>query len=184
MIRGRLTIRCRYRSFGHHGRGPQRNRKSRDCLGWVSARFSARAKTFLQLTTRGDLMNLKNSTRFFLSLVCALTLAACGQNSSAPDAAADAAALATAAGGWEKAYNEKDADAMASLYTEDGQLLPPGAGELTGRDAIRAYFANDIEKQWAKISIRSDSSGIGGDWAWRSGSWSVETPPIVTGKYA
>jgi ketosteroid isomerase-like protein len=129
-------------------------------------------------------MNLKNSTRFFLSLVCALTLAACGQNSSAPDAAADAAALATAAGGWEKAYNEKDADAMASLYTEDGQLLPPGAGELTGRDAIRAYFANDIEKQWAKISIRSDSSGIGGDWAWRSGSWSVETTPIVTGKYA
>jgi len=130
-------------------------------------------------------MNRKNSTILFLAFACALGLAACEQKSSAPapDATADAAALDTAARGWEKAYNDKNADALAALYAEDAQLLPPGATEVSGRDAIRAYFVNDIEKQWAKINIKSDSSGVGGDWGWRSGSWSAETMPMVTGKY-
>ena len=130
-------------------------------------------------------MNRKNSTRFLLAMVCALAITACEQKSSAPvpDTTADAAALDTAAGGWEKAYNDKNADQLAALYAEDAQLLPPGATEVSGRDAIRAYFANDIEKQWARITIKSDSSGVGGDWGWRSGSWSAETMPMVTGKY-
>ena len=131
-------------------------------------------------------MNRKNSSRlFFLALICSLAFTACEQKTTAPspDAAADVAALATAAEGWEKAYNDKNADALAALYAEDAQLLPPGATEVSGRDAIRAYFVNDIEKQWAKISIRSDSNGVGGDWGWRSGSWSAESMPMATGKY-
>ena len=130
-------------------------------------------------------MNRKNSTRFFLALVCASGLVACEQKSSAPapDAAADAAALGLTAARWEKAYNDKNADAIAALYAEDAQLLPPGATEVTGRDAIRAYFVNDIEKHWAMIDIKSDSNGVGGDWGWRSGTWSAETMPMATGKY-
>jgi uncharacterized protein (TIGR02246 family) len=128
-------------------------------------------------------MNRKNPLCFVFALACALTLAACNPNVSGPDPAADSAALDAAASGWEKAYNEKNADAIAALYTDDGQLLPPGAAEVTGRDAIRAYFANDIEKQWARITIRSTASHIGGDWAWRSGTWSVESDPAATGKY-
>ena len=130
-------------------------------------------------------MNRKISTRFFLAMVCALTIVACGQKSAAPaaDATADAAALATTAEGFEKAYNDKNADALAALYAEDAQILPPGATEVSGRDAIRAYFVNDIEKHWAVIHIKSDSSGVGGDWGWRSGTWSAETMPMATGKY-
>jgi ketosteroid isomerase-like protein len=128
-------------------------------------------------------MNRKNSACFLL--VCVLGLTACEQKSAAPvpDTTADTAALATTAAGWEKAYNDKNADALAALYADDAQLLPPGATEVTGRDAIRAYFVNDIQKQWAMIHIKSDSSGIGGDWGWRSGTWSAETMPMVTGKY-
>ena len=130
-------------------------------------------------------MNRKISTHFFLAIVCALTIVACEQKSAAPapDATADAASLATAAEGWEKAYNDKNADALAALYAEDAQILPPGATEVSGRDAIRAYFVHDIEKQWAMIHIKSDSSGVGGDWGWRSGTWSAETMPMATGKY-
>ena len=130
-------------------------------------------------------MNRKYSTHFFLALVCTLGLAACEQKSAAPapDANADAAALTTAAAGWEKAYNDKNADALAALYAEDAQLLPPGATAINGRDAIRAYFVNDIEKQWAMIHIKSDDGGIGGDWGWRSGTWSAESMPMATGKY-
>jgi ketosteroid isomerase-like protein len=130
-------------------------------------------------------MNCKNSTRLFLAVVCAIGLAACKPKTPAPapDVAADTAALATTAAGFEKAYNDKDADALAALYTEDAQLLPPGATEVSGRDAIRAYFVGDIEKHWAKISVNSDSSGVGGEWAWRSGTWSAESMPMATGKY-
>jgi len=131
-------------------------------------------------------MHRKNSTRLFLALACTLCFTACEQKSSAPpppDAAAETAALNTAAEGWEKAYNDKNADALAALYAEDAQLLPPGATEVSGQDAIRAYFVEDIEKHWARIDIKSDSGGVGGDWGWRSGSWSAETMPMVTGKY-
>ena len=130
-------------------------------------------------------MNCKNSTRLFLALVSAFGLAACEPKTPAPapDVAADAAAFANTAGIWEKAYNDKDADALAALYTEDAQLLPPGATEVSGRDAIRAYFVSDIEKHWAKLTINGDSSGVGGDWAWRSGTWSAESMPMSTGKY-
>jgi ketosteroid isomerase-like protein len=131
-------------------------------------------------------MNRNNSTHFFLALLCALGLTACEQKSApAPtaDTTADAAALATAAEGWEKAYNDKNPDALAALYADDAQLLPPGATEVSGRDAIRAYFVNDIEKHWARITIKSDANGVGGDWGWRSGIWSAETMPMVTGKY-
>ena len=112
-------------------------------------------------------MNCKNSTRLFLALVCAFGRGGLRteirRTFSSADTAADTAALATTAAGWEKAYNDKDADALAALYTEDAQLLPPGATEVSGRDAIRAYFVADIEKHWARISIKSDSSGIGGE---------------------
>jgi uncharacterized protein (TIGR02246 family) len=127
-------------------------------------------------------MNRNVPPRLFL-ILCTLVFAACSPKVSGPDPAADSAALETAASGWEKAYNEKNADAVAALYTDDGQLLPPGAEEVSGRDAIRAYFASDIERQWAKITIRSTASNIGGEWAWRSGTWSVESDPVVTGKY-
>lgn len=128
-------------------------------------------------------MNRNHSLRLFFTVACTLIFAACKPVPSAPDAAADAAAMDKAAAGWESAYNDKNAEAVAATYTEDAQLLPPGAGFVNGRAAIRDYFANDIEKQWAKISVKSDSNGVTGDWAWRSGTWSVETTPVVTGKY-
>jgi len=128
-------------------------------------------------------MNRKNSLHWVLTLACALAVAACSPKVTGPDPAVDSAALDTAANGWEKAYNEKNADAIAALYTDDAQLLPPGAPEVSGRDAIRAYFANDIETQWARMTVQSTASHIGGDWAWRSGTWSAESVPLVAGKY-
>jgi ketosteroid isomerase-like protein len=131
-------------------------------------------------------MNRKNSSRLFFALVCALVLTACAPKSSAPpppDTTADTAAMNAAADGWEKAYNDKNPDALSALYADDAQLLPPGATEVSGNDAIRAYFVEDIEKHWARMDIKGDASGVGGDWGWRSGTWSAETMPMVTGKY-
>ncbi len=124
-----------------------------------------------------------NPTRLFLLLACVLAFAGCAPKAPVADSGADVAAVESAAAGWERAYNDKDADAVAAIYAEDAQLLPDGAPAVKGRAAIREHYANEIATAWAKISVISDANGAAGDWAWRSGSWSVETAPPVRGKY-
>ena len=104
---------------------------------------------------------------------------------AAQDTSMEEQAVATTAAGWEKAYNEKNADGVAALYSDDGQLLPPGPPVVNGSAAIRDYWAKDIESSGAPIKISSDASGVGGDWAWRAGSWSSSGAQgaAVTGKY-
>jgi ketosteroid isomerase-like protein len=116
-----------------------------------------------------------------LALFLTVALAACNQG-PAHDPAADAASLDKAAAGWEAAYNDKNADAVAAIYTDDAQILPPGAAAVSGRAAVKDYWANDIATQWAKISVKADSSMISGDLAVRSGAWSIESPAL-TGKF-
>jgi ketosteroid isomerase-like protein len=125
-----------------------------------------------------------SNLRSTLLLAAAVAVAGCAPQ-KAQDSAADVAALASTAAGWEKAYNEKNADAVAALYSEDAQLLPPGPPVVNGRAAIRDYWANDIATTGVPVTITSDASNAGGDWAWRSGSWSSQDAKgaPVTGKY-
>jgi uncharacterized protein (TIGR02246 family) len=120
-------------------------------------------------------------TPLALALFLSVALVAC-QQGDRHDPAADSAALDKAAAGWETAYNDKNAEAVAAVYAEDGQLMPPGAALVSGRAAIKDFFANDIATQWAKIAVKAQSSNVAGDWAIRSGAWSIEAPPL-TGKY-
>ena len=124
-----------------------------------------------------------NLTRLFLLLACTLAFAGCAPKAPVADSGADVAALTSAAAGWEQAYNDKDADAVAAIYAEDAQLLPDGAPAVNGRAAIREHYANEIATAWAKVSVASDANGVAGDWAWRSGTWSAEFAPPVSGKY-
>ncbi len=125
-------------------------------------------------------MNNARLSRAFTGLLLGFALVACQQGGHDP--AADAASLDKAAAAWEAAYNDKNAEGVAALYTEDGQLLPPGAGVVNGRAAIKDFWSNDVATQWARISIKADSSAVAGDWAYRSGAWSTESPAL-TGKY-
>ena len=127
-------------------------------------------------------MSLSASARIFTSLALLITLAAC-QPKAATDPAADEAAIQAAADGWPKAYNEKNADGVAALYTEDARLYPPGAAMVSGRAAIRDYFNGDITNSWAEISVAHEESNVSGDWAWRTGTWSAAVTPVLTGKY-
>jgi ketosteroid isomerase-like protein len=123
-----------------------------------------------------------NHARFLLVLGGALALLGCAQK--APESAgSDIEAVNTIAAGWEKAYNEKNADAVAALYSEDAQLLPPGAAVVNGHAAIKDFWANDIATGWGQITITSDAGGTAGEWAWRAGAFSVQVTPVVTGKY-
>ena len=109
-------------------------------------------------------------------LPCGLAvLAACAPPARpVEDHRADLAAIRRAAPDWEVAYNDKDADRVAALYTEDALLLPPGAAAVNGRTAIREFFANDIATRWTMISVQPLTTEVAGDWAWRAGTWSIE----------
>ena len=131
-------------------------------------------------------MSHANIASVLVALIGVAALAACAPKAPQQDTAADAAAVDTAAANWEKAYNDKDAAAVAALYSEDGQLLPPGPAVVNGRSAIQEFWANDIATSNMTFSITADASGVGGDWAWRTGSWrgTAADGTTATGKYA
>ena len=129
-------------------------------------------------------MSLPDSARILTSLALLMALAACQPQSAPIDTAADEAAIEAAAQGWPKAYNDKNADGVAALYTEDAKVFPPGKAVVSGHAAIREYFAGDIANNWAQLTVTSDESTVTGDWAWRTGTWSAAITPPLTGKYA
>jgi uncharacterized protein (TIGR02246 family) len=49
-------------------------------------------------------------------------------------------AIAAANEQFMAAFRQGDAAGLAALYTETGQLLPPNAGTLAGREAIQAFW--------------------------------------------
>jgi len=83
---------------------------------------------------------------------------------AAPKDAAEVFVKATAAG---------DAGAIAALYTADAILLPPGAPPVSGRNAIKAVFAQNFSAGANTIAFTNVRSEIGQDraavfWQWRS----------------
>jgi uncharacterized protein (TIGR02246 family) len=109
---------------------------------------------------------------------------------SAADAMKDVAALQAVDKNWEKSYNGGNADAVASLYDEQAVLLPPGAPAVTGRAAIKAFFAKDIaESQKAGVAFvlgPNPSGGATGDMGWQSGTYVVKDKAgkvLEAGKY-
>jgi len=54
------------------------------------------------------------------------------------------AAIEKAIAAWEKAFNAKDAAAIANLYTDDASLLPPGSPLIKGRKNIQDFWQSFI----------------------------------------
>ena len=63
--------------------------------------------------------------------------------------------IAAENGRFMDAFRQRDAAGMAALYTESGQLLPPNAGTMTGREAIQAFWqaVMDMGVQEAQLDI-------------------------------
>ena len=56
------------------------------------------------------------------------------------------AAIEKAIAAWEKAFNAKDAAAIANLYTDDASLLPPGSPLIKGRKNIQGFWQSFINE--------------------------------------
>jgi uncharacterized protein (TIGR02246 family) len=81
------------------------------------------------------------STRMALfSAAAALAVTSLPAHAAGPQRSTVAAIKAENAR-WADAFKRGDYHAIGRLYTEDGTLLQPGGGRVTGRAAIAEYFA-------------------------------------------
>ena len=61
---------------------------------------------------------------------------------------------------FQRAFEDGDARALADLYTEDGQVIPPGAAPVVGRPAIAAFWAEQMK---AAQRVRLETNDVESD---------------------
>jgi uncharacterized protein (TIGR02246 family) len=122
-------------------------------------------------------------------IVAASLVVLAGCAPTAPDTAADDAAIRTVSPAWATAYNAGDADALVALYAEDAVVNPPGVPAASGHAAIREYFVKDVDAAKAAgvvFNLTTSDVGVSGDLGWESGTFTVTDKSgatIETGKY-
>ena len=82
-----------------------------------------------------------------------LSLGACEQK---PTAANDEAAIRAQNAKWLDAIAKKDADAVAALYAQDGEFMPPNASKVTGRDAIKGAWQQMFQIPGVGLTFTTD----------------------------
>ncbi len=61
------------------------------------------------------------------------------------------------------AINAKDAAAVERHYTDDAAIMPPGAGRMDGKEAIKGYWQAGIDAGLSDVSITATTVDISGD---------------------
>jgi ketosteroid isomerase-like protein len=86
--------------------------------------------------------------------------------------AADAEALVQM---YLSTFNAPDPIALASLYAEDGLVLPPSGGAIKGRDAIRSYWSGSSRRALAFNVLQKTVCGEAGFFVGRYGARDART---------
>lgn len=84
------------------------------------------------------------------------------------------------------AFARRDASGIGLLYAEDGQLLPPGAPPLDGREAIAAMWRSVLALPIASVQLQTIDVGVGDNSAWETGRYTMTANDgklYETGKY-
>ena len=92
------------------------------------------------------------------------------------DQAADGGAKAGIEAGnrkFEEAVAKGDAAAIAKLYAEDAEILPPDSPPKKGREAIQKEFAG-LVGAFKKITLKTHEVYPMGNFALEVGSWKLE----------
>ena len=96
-------------------------------------------------------MNKRLDIRMFvLAATIALLTASCAQEPGGGDVRA---AIEAQAAKWQKSFNAGDGAGIAALYTDDGQIMPPGAATVSGREGIAAYWQDALSAGGASVSL-------------------------------
>jgi uncharacterized protein (TIGR02246 family) len=93
------------------------------------------------------------------------------ETTSASQPGNDKAVLEAGTNTWIEAFNAHNADALASLYTEDAVLLPPNEPAVFGRDAIRATNKELLAQEGIGMELEDLEINIVGDLGYKAGRY-------------
>ncbi len=93
------------------------------------------------------------------------------ETTSAAQTGNDKAVLEAGTNTWIEAFNAHDADALASLYSEDAVLLPPNEPAVFGRDAIRATNKEMLAEEGIGMELEDLEINIVGDLGYKAGRY-------------
>lgn len=78
--------------------------------------------------------------------------------------------------GYDEAYNSKSASGMASLYTENGTLMPPGRAPVQGRQALTVYYQGRFDSGATGHVTQVNEVHALGDGGFGIGQFTVTAP--------
>jgi ketosteroid isomerase-like protein len=104
---------------------------------------------------------------------CARQAAEGGAAGSQRSAAADSAAILTAARAFSAAYVRGDAAAMTALYTEDAAIFPDGRAAIVGHEGIQQFWTLAPNRRITRHVLQPDRVEIVGDIAHDYGRFEV-----------
>ncbi|MBO1906332.1 SgcJ/EcaC family oxidoreductase [Microvirga sp. 3-52] len=117
-----------------------------------------------------------------LTLVTAICL-----SGSAPAMAQDKATIQSLSDKFAQAFNAGDAAGVATLYTDEAVILPPGAEMMKGRTAIQAFWKGAAEQLGNGKLTTVEVKSLGPEAAQEIGTFSFRTkgsqPQEISGKY-
>jgi ketosteroid isomerase-like protein len=124
---------------------------------------------------------------------CLTALLAAALGCQAPDTSAAAKqAIDAANANWARLSAAGHADSIAEFYAADGVLMPPNMATFTGKEAIRAFFA-ELNAIKPTLSLRAEQVWGRGNLAIEKGRWVFQwpagvtrppgVPPVDSGKY-
>ena len=93
-------------------------------------------------------------------------------------AADESARIRSGTEAWVKLFNSGNAGGVATLYSNDAVLMPPGAPPARGTAAIKDVIAAEIakaKKDGVTFTLgTNDEVGMSGDLAWHSGAYFIQ----------
>ncbi len=115
-----------------------------------------------------------------MTLCFALILAGCMQ---APQT--DLEGLKSMHDVWQSAYDAGDAAALAAIYEENGELMPPNGAPVAGRADIEAFWGGFMATGGG-VTITDAEAYAHGDVGYKIGTYNITDPDgasVDVGKY-
>ncbi len=92
--------------------------------------------------------------------------------------------LAQVSADWARDWEAKQLESVLSLYTDDAVFMDANGSRLTGKAALRKFFATVLHQYSAHPSLHSVKNGSSGDLGYDWGDYSETVVPVADAAHA
>jgi uncharacterized protein (TIGR02246 family) len=93
-------------------------------------------------------------------------------------------ALAQVSADWARDWEAKQLESVLSLYTDDAVFMDANGTRVTGRAALKKFFATVLQQYSARPSLRSVKNGSSGDLGYDWGDYTETVVPVADPAHA